>query len=471
MTVTPPASTDAPPTPTEREEAGRAARKTVPRSEHGSWTPGPGRQDPVDLISEQNADRLQWLVPLRHARMAASPFAFYRGSARLMATDLATTPSSGLQVQLGGDAHLANFGGYASPERQLVFDANDFDETLRGPWEWDLKRLAASVYIAAQHGGGAPAACRAAAQRTVAGYRMAMARHSGRGLLEIWYDHINVDEERAAAAGIAGKKFVRAIDVFERRARSKTSLQAFEKLTEEVDGTRRIRNNAPLLQPLRDMPEELGGPDLEAAVLETIRTYTATLTDNRRWLVEQFRPVDVALKVVGVGSVGTRCLVVLMEGRDSRDPMFLQAKEAGASVLEEHLGPSPYPHHGQRVVEGQRMVQAESDIFLGWTTGPGGRDFYVRQLRDWKGSVDTDNAPIELLPGYADICGRALARGHARSGDPVAMSAYMGKGDTFDRAITAFAEAYAAQNQSDYERFTTAIADGVLPADGSADAR
>lgn len=440
-------------------DLGRAARQAVPRSSHAAWAPPPGRPDPVALLDEQNRTRVDWLVPIRHRRMRASPFAFYRGAARVMAADLATTPVTGMTVQLGGDAHLANFGAYASPERQLVFDANDFDETLRGPWEWDLKRLATSVFIAGQHVEMTAAACRRATRDVVRTYRAAMAGYAERGLLDVWYDHVRVDDLRAGA----GREGARRIDRFVRRSRSKTSLQALDKLTVEVDGRRRIRSDPPVLHRVRDLGQGQGADELEEAVFEAVAAYTTSLSDDRRSLLEAFRPVDAGLKVVGVGSVGTRCLIALLEDRSTGDPLFLQAKEATASVLEEHLDPSPYDNHGRRVVEGQRLVQAESDIFLGWTAGRGGRHFYVRQLRDWKGSVDLEVATPDLLRAYARLCGLTLARGHARSGDRRAIAAYVGRGRVLDDALVSFAEAYAAQNRADHEAFCAAIDDGRLP--------
>ena len=445
----------------ENAEYGRTARRRTPRSSHGEWAPAPGRADPVGLLEEQNVTRLPWLVPLRHARMRVSPFTFYRGTARIMAADLASTPVSGLDVQIGGDAHLSNFGAYASPERKLVFDANDFDETLRGPWEWDLKRLAVSFTIAGQNLGFPRDDCREITAHVVRAYREAMASFAAMGFLELWYDHVDVDDLRAAAE-MDRAELDRRISRFQRRARSKTSLQALRKLTVRVDGGHQIRSDPPVLFPMRDLPAEYDVPELEAAALDALETYKTTLIDDRRWLLDRYRVIDIGVKVVGVGSVGTRCLVALLEGRDQGDPLFLQIKEAGPSVLEEHLPKSPYDNHGRRVVEGQRLIQAQSDIFLGWTERPGGAHFYVRQLRDWKGSVDVEDGTPDEARFYARLCGHTMARGHARSGDPVAIRAYMGKGDSLDLALTTFSEAYAAQNQDDYDRFLAAIADGRL---------
>lgn len=446
----------------ERRERGRAARKRTPRSSHSELPDPPGRADPVRLLEEQNATRLPWLVPIRHQRMSVSAFTFYRGSARIMAADLASTPRSGLDVQLGGDAHLSNFGAYASPERQLVFDANDFDETLRGPWEWDLKRLATSFHIAGLDNDLPESACREAARASVRAYREAMADFAAMGRLELWYDYATIDHIRSIR-DLDSAELQKRLDRFERKAERKTSLQALDKLTVEVDGRRRIRSDPPVLFPLSELPAEYGPDVLQGATAAAFEDYKETLNDDRRWLLDGYHLVDMGVKVVGVGSVGTRCLILLLQGRDREDPLFLQAKEAGPSVLEEHLGPGRYAHHGQRVVEGQRMVQAQSDIFLGWTTGGAAVEFYMRQLRDWKGSAETDGATSNQLAFYARICGHTMARGHARSGDPVALSAYMGKGDNLDRAIGSFAEAYAERNAQDYAAFRAAIDDGRIP--------
>lgn len=445
----------------EREELGRSARKRAPRSSHADWEPAPDRADPVALLEEQNEVRIPWLVPLRHARMRVSPFTFYRGTAKIMAADLAPTPVSGIDVQLGGDAHLSNFGAYASPERTLVFDANDFDETLLGPWEWDLKRLATSCTIAGQHLGFDAATCRHAARDAVRAYREAMADFAGMGHLGLWYDHVAVDDI-GRGDGMKPSKFEKRVGRFRRRARRKTSLQAMNKLTVEIEGRRRIRSDPPVLFPVRDLPPEHEPELLEQAALGTIEEYKSTLVDDRHWLLDRYSVVDIGLKVVGVGSVGTRCFIVLLEGRDESDPLFLQIKEASESVLEPHLAPSPYGNAGRRVVEGQRMVQAQSDLFLGWTEGRGGRHFYVRQLRDWKGSIAVDRGKPKHLRFYARLCGRTLARGHARSGDSCAISAYLGTGDRVDRAVAEFAEAYAANNERDYEAFLEAIDSGRL---------
>ncbi len=444
------------------EELGRVARKSVPRSTHAEWEPAPERRDPIAMIEAQNATRVPWLVPVRHDRMRASPFTFYRGAAGIMAADLATTPNSGLSVQLGGDAHLSNFGAYASPGRQLVIDANDFDETLRGPWEWDVKRLAASVYIAAQHlGFGAKVSKELTADATGA-YQQAMTQFSQMGFLDLWNRMLTIEDVRAEA-GMTKADLARRVDRFEERARKKDGRQAVGKLTETVDGRRRIIDQPPAVYPIRSLPAGYDPIEVEATARVAIDSYLSTLNDARRSLLARYTLVDVALKVVGVGSVGTRCLILLFEGRSPDDVFFLQAKEAQASVLEEFLEPSPYDNHGQRIVEGQRLSQAQSDIFLGWTTGElEQRHYYIRQLRDWKGSVEVEGATPRQLSFYAKLCGTTLARAHARTGDAAAIAAYLGGGRRFASAIAAFCEAYAAQNLADFRAFEDAIDSGRL---------
>ena len=452
-------------TPEDRRALGRSRRKDVPRSSHGDWSPAPDRPDPVALLEEQNEARLAHLVPVRRGRMVATAFTFYRGAARIMASDLADTPDAGLRVQACGDAHLSNFGAYASPERQLFFDVNDFDETLPGPWEWDLKRLAASFTIAAQHVGFSRSAQRSITARAVSSYREAMAEMAELRQLDLWYDHLNVDELGEVPGMLGGKQARKRLRGFSAKARSKDSLQALRKLAVDDGGRWRIRSDPPVLIPLEDLPDERSAAQLRQEVELVLDRYRTTLPDHRAHLLSTFRPIDVALKVVGVGSVGTRCLIVLLEGRDRQDPLFLQLKEADRSVLEEHLPKSRYRNHGRRVVEGQRLVQAASDVFLGWTRSSTGTDFYVRQLRDWKGSVDVDAYDEDGLRRYARVCGWTLARGHARSGDPIAIAGYVGTGDVLDRALVAFAESYAEQNRADHAAFAQAIADGRLEAD------
>ncbi len=424
----------------------------------------PGR-DPIAIILAQETDRLQDLLPLRHGRMAASAFAFYRGAPAVMAFDLSTTPRSNIIVQASGDAHCSNFGLFASPERTLVFDANDFDETLPGPWEWDVKRLATSIVIAARSNGFSGAVTRSVTMATVRSYRENMARYAGMRLLDIWYDQTTADDIERGLIDLGktldpkfdAKDAKSRLNTIFAKARGKDQMKAMSSLTEVVDGEWRIVDDPPVVHHV-ELPG--GASNLES----TFSAYRATLAENRRELVERYRFVDVALKVVGVGSVGTRCFVLLLEGRDEGDPLFLQAKEATASVLDPYLESSHHTNHGERVVVGQRLMQATPDIFLGWTRGPGGRDFYFRQLWDMKGSVDTATLREPGMGFYGGMCARSLARAHARSGDSIAIAAYLGTSDTFDGAIADFAEAYADQNELDYAAFTAAIADGRLTA-------
>ncbi len=380
-----------------------------------------------------------------------------------MATDLAASRPSGLIVQLCGDAHLANFGAYASPERQLVFDLNDFDETLPGPFEWDVKRLAASFAIAGQHRGLDPASCRQLAVEVTAAYRNAMAGFAKQDWLDMWYDHLPVEEliGFAKRQGASKKRLERG-KKFVKKAKSKDHLRAARKLVDMSGGSPRFKSEPPLLVPLRDLPEAAHPERRRESVEEALRTYRASLSGQMRWLFDRYALVDVALKVVGVGSVGTRCSVGLFLGRHPSDLLLLQIKEAMQSVLEEHLDPSRYHLHGRRVVEGQRLLQATSDIFLGWGKSTTGREYYWRQLKDWKGSVDLDQGTRSSLAGYAKLCGATLARAHAVSGDPAAIAGYLGNGDVFDRAMGEFAMRYAAQNVADYTAFAAAIADGRL---------
>ena len=440
-----------------RVEQGRFQRKVVPRTSHAAFEPGPER-DPIAILEQQEADRLPDLVPLRHARMAETPFAYYRGTPAVMAYDLASTPRTDIIVQASGDAHLANFGLFASPERRMVFDANDFDETLPGPWEWDVKRLAASIVIAGRANSFSAARNRAATMATVRSYREWMARYAQMRLIDVWYSYITVDAIREAVkpflARMKDAKARRArLDVLFAKARGHDALRAASSLTAIVDGRRLVVDDPPVIRHV-EMP---GGPE---AMREVFEDYRATMSQSRRDFLERYRFSDFALKVVGVGSVGTRCFVMVLEGSDEGDPLILQAKEATASVLEDHLGASGYTNYGERVVVGQRVMQATPDIFLGWTRGPGGRDFYVRQLWDMKGSVDTSMLRPEGLGFYGGLCAWALARAHARSGDSVAISGYVGTGDTFDGAIADFAEAYADQNAADHRAYVAAIKEG-----------
>ncbi|MFI9121147.1 DUF2252 domain-containing protein [Streptomyces bikiniensis] len=440
-------------TPSERAARGRAARKRVPRSSHGRWIPSSQRPDPLEVLERQARDRLPDLVPLRYGRMAASPFAFLRGAAAVMAADLGAQPDTGLTVQLCGDAHLLNFGVYASPERTLLFDVNDFDETLPGPFEWDVKRLAASITVAALQNGGTGPKARRAALVAVESYRASMRRLAGLGELTVWYERIAADDLLA----LVHRSDRARLESRLARARRRTSLQAFTKLT-EADGTghRHLVEDPPLLERTTDIDRITLG--------KVFSDYRSSLAEERRLLLDRYRFLDAARKVVGVGSVGTRCFVLLLEGRDEGDPLILQIKEAGPSVLEEYLAPTAYPHQGQRVVCGQRLIQAASDIFLGWMTGPEQHHFYWRQLRDMKGSAEVETMSPAMLRDYARLCGRALARAHARSGDRVAIAAYLGGSDVFDRAIADFALAYAHQNADDYAALGAAIAAGMITA-------
>jgi uncharacterized protein (DUF2252 family) len=450
----------------QRHERGRAARRLVPRGSHAQWTPTSDRPDPVDLLEAQARDRIQELLPIRYGRMMASPFAFLRGSAIVMANDLAGTPKSGIHAQLCGDAHLLNFGAYASPERSLLFDLNDFDETLPGPWEWDIKRLAASFVVAGRDNGFDTVDCRNAARAVTASYRQRMTRFSEMGELEVWYTRIGEEEVRGLLTEArAGKRTTKKLSKNVRKTRGRDSLQALSKLTRVVDGRRIINDDPPLLVRI---PE---GDELRNQVYAILESYKRTLQEDRRHLLDRFRFVDAARKVVGVGSVGTRVYVVLLEGRDRDDPLFLQVKEAGASVLERYVESSPYEHHehhGHRVVAGQRLMQAASDIFLGWFRGGEGRDFYWRQLKDMKGSAKVESMSADELVLYAGICGWALARAHARSGDRVQIAGYLGKSERFDVAIADFAKEYADQTERDHAALCAAVKSGRVATDADA---
>ena len=445
----------------QRRERGRAARRVVPRGDQAEWAPAPDRPDPIDLLEAQARDRIPDLIPIRYARMMASPFAFMRGAAIIMAHDLAGTPKTGIRAQLCGDAHLLNFGAYASPERALLFDLNDFDETLPGPWEWDIKRLAASFVVAGRENGFDATECREAAQASVASYRQRMAEFSEMRELEVWYSRVGEQEVRGLLSD-ARKATAKKLSKSVRKARGRHSLQALSKLTRVVDGRRMIDDDPPLLVRI---PE---GDEIRAQTYAILEGYKRTLQEDRRHLLGRYRFVDVARKVVGVGSVGTRAYVVLLEGRDENDPLFLQIKEAGASVLEGHVLSSNYKHHGHRVVAGQRLMQAASDIFLGWFRGKGGRDFYWRQLKDMKGSANIEGMAPDELVLYAGLCGWTLARAHARSGDRVQIAAYLGKSERFDGAVADFAGAYADQTERDHAALCAAVKSGRLPVEAGA---
>jgi uncharacterized protein (DUF2252 family) len=494
----------------DRKARGLEARDRAVPSGHTKWRPAADRPDPVALLEEQDTTREQDLVPVRHGRMMVSPFTFYRGAAKIMAADLKDTPVAGLDAQLCGDAHLSNFGAFASPERVLLFDLNDFDETLPGPFEYDVKRMAASFTIAARNNGFSKVNAQAATLASVRAYREAMATFAQMGIMDIWYAHLDEDELRAGirsvvtgtakqekgakqaekadkqakapkkaekraakaekadreqekAAKTAGKRAAKILT----KAHTRDSLQALSKLAEQVDGQYQIVSQPPIVVPARDLAATYGlSPEQVAPALrDQFRAYRATLQDDRRHLLERFEIVDLARKVVGVGSVGTRAFIVLLQGRDARDPLFLQIKEATASVLEPYVGKSRYRQHGERVVQGQRMMQAASDIYLGWTKGLDvRRHFYWRQLRDMKGSALVEDMIPLGLTYYARICGWTLARAHARSGDPVAIAAYLGDSDAFDTSITDFSERYADQNEKDYQEFVNAVKSGQLEA-------
>ncbi|WP_328946252.1 DUF2252 domain-containing protein [Streptomyces sp. NBC_00250] len=440
-------------TPSERAARGRAARKRVPRSSHGRWIPSSQRPDPIDVLERESAGRLPDLVPLRYGRMSASPFAFLRGAAAVMAADLAAQRHTGLTVQLCGDAHLLNFGVYASPERTLLFDVNDFDETLPGPFEWDVKRLAASITVAALQNGSSKAKAHRAALVATEAYRTAMRRLAGLGELAVWYERIAADDLVPLVRRDDRARLVHRLA----GARRRTSLQVLTKLTEtDATGARHIVDDPPLLERATDLDRVTFG--------KIFNDYRSSLAEERRVLLDRYHFVDAARKVVGVGSVGTRCFVLLLEGRDDGDPLILQIKEAGKSALEEYLPASTFTHQGHRVVSGQRLTQAASDIFLGWMTGPEQRHFYWRQLRDMKGSAEVESMSPALLRDYAALCGRALARAHARSGDRIGIAAYLGGSDVFDRAVADFALAYAGQNADDYAALGGAIAAGMVAA-------
>ncbi len=474
----PTAPTDSPPVDTlpsadERAAAGKAAREKVSRSSHGDWAPAARRRDPVKVLEVQSKNRVQELVPIRYGRMLASPFTFFRGAAAIMAMDLAKTPRSGFEVQLCGDAHLSNFGVFAAPDRQLVLDVNDFDETLPGPWEWDLKRLAASFEIAGRDRDFTPKETRRAVLRTVREYREAMRRFAGMRNFDVWYARLDVEALLADLAKVAKHKQMKAARKNVAKAKKKNSLRAFDRLVHEVDGEPRIISDPPLLVPADELVSEDHRQALEERIIEMLGRYRKSLEGDRRHLIDSFRFVEMARKVVGVGSVGTRAWVLLMMGRDGQDPLFLQAKEADASVLEPYLGASEFGNHGERVVEGQWLMQTSSDILLGWlpaTAWEGGqRDFYVRQLWDGKRSVDVETLPPEGLEIYGRVCGWTLAQAHARSGDRIAIGAYLGKGDSFDQAIAEFSERYADQNELDYAELADAAKSGRIEAETDLD--
>src|SRR5262245_51066621 len=448
-------------TPKERAARGKAARMKVPRASHGEWVPSPDRRDPIEILEAQAGTRVPDLVPIRYGRMLVSPFTFYRGAAAVMAADLNGSPRSGINVQVCGDAHLSNFGVFGTPERGMVFDINDFDETLPGPWEWDVKRLVASLAIAGRNNGFADAE-RAEVERASLGeYRTAIWEFAGMGNLDVWYSKMAVQEGLPQVRVAMDRKDWKAAEQAVEKAKTRDNLQALSKLTHEVDGERRIISDPPLVVPIDELVPSADAHTVTEAVHELIRRYRRTLLGDRRRLLEDFRFEQIARKVVGVGSVGTRAWIILLTGKDSGDPLFLQAKEAQASVLEPYVGKSKYANAGQRVVEGQRLMQASSDIFLGWNRGEGEdgvkRDYYMRQLRDWKGSLPHEGTSPVAMSFYGRVCARALARAHARSGDRIAIAAYLGKNEAFDKAIAIFSELYADQNERDHAALQRAV--------------
>jgi uncharacterized protein (DUF2252 family) len=456
-------------TPKERAAAGKDARADAPRSSHAEWEPASDRADPVEILERQASTRVPELVPIRYGRMLTSPFAFFRGSAALMAADLAATPQSGVTAQLCGDAHLSNFGVFAAPDRRLVFDLNDFDETLPGPWEWDLKRLAASFAIAGRERGFSSKQRRAVLLTTARQYREAM-RGFGRARdLDVWYARMDADVLLDQLRQIAPRKQMKKVEKNVEKAQTKDSLKALDRLAERVNGELRIASDPPIVVPIEELLEGADRDSLEAEMRELLGSYRETLSDDRRRLLDGYTFVHLARKVVGVGSVGTRAWIVLLTGRDEEDPLFLQCKEAEASVLEPYAGKSRYRNHGARVVQGQWLMQAASDILLGWLPAKGidgqPRDFYVRQLWDWKRSADVETMSPEGMEVYGRMCGWTLARAHARSGDRIAIGAYLGSGDAFDNAIAEFSELYADQAEKDYRAVADAVKAGRITAE------
>jgi uncharacterized protein (DUF2252 family) len=455
-------------TPTERAALGKAARVEAPRASHAAFTRSANGFDPVALLEEQAVSRVPELVPIRYGRMLVSPFTYYRGAALPMAADLATTPSSGLRVQLCGDAHLSNFGVFGSPERRMIFSLNDFDETLPGPWEWDLKRLAASFAVAGRDNSYTRAQRRKIVLTCAQSYHNGMIGFAAMSNLAVWYAQLDVDTLMSQLRAELKSKHVKTVESNLAKARTRDSVQAFAKLATDVDGEPRIISNPPLIVPIEDLLPDEDRAELMAELTELLSNYRRTLETDRRHLIEQFRFVHLARKVVGVGSVGTRAWIGLLLGRDGQDPLFLQMKEAQPSVLARFAGTSEYTNQGQRVVAGQRLMQTASDIFLGWEriTGIDGdrRDFYIRQLRDWKGSAEIDGMDPKTMTVYAQMCGWTLARAHARSGDRIAIAAYLGSGKVFDNAIADFAETYADQNERDYRALVDAVGSGRIEA-------
>jgi uncharacterized protein (DUF2252 family) len=456
-------------TPAERAARGKAARAEVPRAGHAGFSPSPHRPDPVALLEEQAVSRVPELVPIRYGRMLVSPFTFYRGAALIMAADLDSTPASGLRTQICGDAHLSNFGVFGSPERRMIFSVNDFDETLPGPWEWDVKRLAASLAVAGRENGFSAADRRKVLLATMREYRTAMASFATMSNLAVWYSHLDIENLVEQVRSEVKAKQLKQLEKNLAKARTRDSVQAFAKFATEVDGEPRIMGDPPLIVPIEELiAAEVDRKELTEQLAGLLRGYRKTIESDKRHLLDQFRFVHLARKVVGVGSVGTRAWIGLMLGRDGQDPLFLQMKEAQESVLERFAGKSEHTNQGHRVVHGQRLMQTTSDIFLGWDriTGIDGeqRDFYVRQLRDWKGSAEVETMVPKNMATYGRMCGWTLARAHARAGDRIAISSYMGKSDVFDNAIADFSEDYADQNERDYQALLEAVNSGRVEA-------
>jgi hypothetical protein len=463
-------------TPAERRARGRAARKSAPRSSHGVFEPAPDRPDPIALLEEQGVGRIAALLPIRYGRMLASPFAFLRGGALIMATDLATTPATGLRVQASGDAHLSNFGVYASPERRLVFDVNDFDETLPAPWEWDVKRLATSIEVAGRDNGASTAQRGRAVQAAVARYRTTMRRLARQPELAVWYAEAELDELGTQYQKLMGRRERKLSREDLARLQNRDARQSVSKLVHTVDGAPRIVDEPPLIVPVADLPGAPGAaPSAPGAagswpgIEKILAVYRRTLPADRQHLLNRFRVADAALKVVGVGSVGMGSWIILLTGRDDGDLLILQVKQATTSVLSRFAGPSSYLSQGKRAVAGQELMQATSDIFLGWhpagkNPSQGVGDCYIRQLRDWKYSLPVEAMRPGMMHRYGELCGQALARAHARSGDRIAISAYLGTSDVFDQAVARFAAAYADQNERDHAALAAAVSSGRLPA-------
>jgi len=447
---------------------GKAARTKVPREAIAAFEPPASRPDPVALLEEQAVSRVPELVPIRYGRMLVSPFAFFRGAALIMASDLSSTPTSGLTVQACGDAHMSNFGAFASPDRSLVFDVNDFDETLPGPWEWDVKRLAASLAIAGRERDFTVKQRATVLLATGAGYRTEMSALAGMRDLDVWYRRTDVRSILAELKANGARRERKRTKAAVAKARTRDNLQAFSKLTHEVDGQPRIISDPPLAVPIEELVAGMPWEELAEGLHELLVKYRRSLQPDRRHLLEQFRLVHIARKVVGVGSVGTRCWIALLLGRDNDDPLFLQVKEAQESVLARFVGKGSHANEGERVVAGQRLTQAASDIFLGWIRAEGidgqARDFYFRQLRDWKGSADTETMMPRGMTEYGRVCGAMLARGHARSGDRIAIASYLGTSKAFERALLTFAEAYVDQNERDYQSLRSAVDQGRVTA-------